>query len=425
MMDMEDGMSNIINKFKNAYQLFQSGGTKAIKSKLRQKRNAKKLNMIDGYDFIMDREKMPFNMEEYRSLDSDKNIVINWVIPLPGIGSGGHINIFRFICNLQRMGFQNRVYAMNGADDTPDEVFFDFVEKYYGVTDKTLELHYGTKRMKCAHATIATSWETAYIVNNFDNTVSKFYFVQDFEPYFFPLGSKYAFAERTYGFGFRGITAGDWLKDKLRDEYGMETESFGFSYDRDTYSVKKKEDDVKRVFYYARPMTERRSFEMGLLVLRELNRRMPEVEIVIAGASLKKYNIPFPAKELGTVALKELSHLYAQCDLCLVLSHTNLSLLPLEIMASGSVVVCNGGANSVWLVNPDNSIITDTEPIDIVNKMEFYLNNEDALKEKRAKGIAYASNTSWEKEAEKVAVFIRESVKKDELKLQLKDDKDV
>lgn len=407
-------MAKITNKFKNAYRLFRSGGVRAINSKLKQKRDAKKLNMIDGYDFIMNREKVPFDRKEYEALDSSKAIVINWVIPLPGIGSGGHINIFRFICNLQKMGFQNRVYAMNGADDTPDEVFFDFVERYYGVTDKTLELHYGTKRMKCAHATIATSWETAYIVNNFDNTVSKFYFVQDFEPYFFPLGSKYAFAERTYRFGFRGITAGDWLKDKLREEYGMETASFGFSYDRDTYCVKEKEDDTKRVFYYARPMTERRSFEMGLLVLRELHARMPEVEIVIAGASLEKYNIPFPAKELGTVPLKELSHLYAQCDLCLVLSHTNLSLLPLEIMASGSVVVCNSGANCDWLVNETNSVLTDTEPNDIVDKMEFYLKNDEALNEKRAAGIAYAADTSWEKEAQKVAKFIRESVSKDE-----------
>ncbi|MGN0437444.1 MAG: glycosyltransferase [Lachnospiraceae bacterium] len=412
-IEMEDAMNKVVKKCKNAYRIFRSGGVKAISSKLKENREAKKINMLDGYDFIMNQEKIPFDQNAYHKLDATKGLVINWVIPLPGIGSGGHINIFRFICNLQNMGFKNRVYAMNGSDDTPDEVFHDFVKRYYGVTDTTLELHYGTKRMECAHATIATSWETAYIVNNFDNTVSKFYFVQDFEPYFFPLGSRYAFAENTYRFGFRGITAGDWLKDKLRDEYGMETASFGFSYDRDIYRVEKKEDDVKRVFYYARPMTERRSFEMGMLVLRELYRRMPELEIVIAGASLEEYHLPFPAKELGTVALKDLSHVYAQCDLCLVLSHTNLSLLPLEIMASGSVVVCNQGANSDWLVNDHNAVMTQTEPHDIVDKMEYYLKNADALSEKREAGILYATNTSWEEEAKKVAGFIQESVETD------------
>lgn len=410
-------MAGIIHKFQTASDLYRSGGMTAIKDKIKQKQNAKKKNMIDGYEFIMDRTKIPFNEEEYKQLDSAKAITINWVIPMPGIGSGGHINIFRFICNLQKMGFQNRVYALCEFEETPDELFYEFVEKHYKVTDKTIELHYGAKKMRCAHATIATSWETAYTVNNFDNTLSKFYFVQDFEPYFFPLGSRYAFAENTYKFGFRGITAGDWLKDKLRDEYGMETESFGFSYDKDIYSLKQKNDSVKRVFYYARPFTERRSFEIGLLVLNELHKRMPEVEIVSAGSPLREYHVPFPVKDLGTVALTELSQLYAQCDLCLVLSHTNLSLLPLEIMASGSVVVCNKGANCEWLVNEDNSVLTEIDPTDIVDQMERYLKNESMLEEKRKKGIEYARNTSWEAEAKKVAEFIRNSVYADEKSL--------
>ena len=410
-------MAGIIHKFQTAADLYRSGGMTAIKDKIKQKQNAKKKNMIDGYEFIMNRDKVPFNESEYRNMDAKNTITLNWVIPMPGIGSGGHINIFRFICNLQKMGFQNRVYAMCEFDDTPDELFYEFVEKYYKVTDRTLELHYGVKKMKCAHGTIATSWETAYIVNNFDNTLSKFYFVQDFEPYFFPLGSRYAFAENTYKFGFRGITAGDWLKDKLRDEYGMETASFGFSYDKDIYSVKKKADSVKRVFYYARPFTERRSFEIGLLVLNELHKRMPEVEIVSAGSPLKEYQVPFPVKDLGTVALADLSRLYAQCDLCLVLSHTNLSLLPLEIMASGSVVVCNKGANCEWLVNDENAVLTELDPKDIVDRMELYLKNEELLEDKRTKGIAYAHETSWEKEAQKVADFIRKSVDADKKKL--------
>lgn len=404
----------IIRKLKTAARLFKHGGMAAVKGRIRQNKENKKINLVNGYHFIMNREKTPFSPEDYKKLQKEEKLVLNWVIPLPGIGSGGHINIFRFICNLQNMGFQNRVYAMNGDESTPQKEFYDFVEKYYGVTDKTLELYYGTKNMKAAHASIATSWETAYVVNNFDNTVSKFYFVQDFEPYFFPLGSRYSFAENTYKFGFRGITAGYWLKDKLREEYGMETEGFGFSYDRNIYSLRKKKDTTSRVFYYARPFTERRSFEMGLLVLSELHRQMPEVEIVMAGSSLEEYEISFPYIDLGTVALEELSELYAQCDLCLVLSHTNLSLLPLEIMASGSVVVCNRGANSEWLVNETNSVMTDADPVDIVEKMLYFLTHKEQLEKKRKSGQAFAEKTSWVKEAEKVAKFVKKGIAEDE-----------
>jgi hypothetical protein len=46
--------------------------------------------------------------------------------------------------------------------------------------------------------------------------------VQDFEPYFEPVGSYSTFAENTYRFGFHGITLGEWLSKKLTNEYGYE-----------------------------------------------------------------------------------------------------------------------------------------------------------------------------------------------------------
>lgn len=398
---------------KKALRIFRDGGFRAVFRKIKDIRDGNK-KIISDYNFIIDREKVDFDKAAYKLLDSDKEIVINWVIPLPGIGSGGHINIFRFICLLQNMGFHNCVYTMNGDDMAPDKEFHDFVEKYYGVTDKTLELHHGTSRMKVAHATIATSWETAYIVNNFNNTLTKYYFVQDFEPYFFPAGSRYCFAENTYKFGFRGITAGYWLQDKLHDEYGMETLGFGFSYDRTLYQKREKRDNKNRIFYYARPFTERRSFELGMVVLNALSQKISDLEIVIAGSSLEEYQIPFTYVNLGTVELEKLSDLYAQCDMCLVLSHTNLSLLPLEIMASNSVVVCNKGANSEWLVNEKNSILTENDPIDIIEKISYYFDNREKLSQIRESGMKFASETSWEEEAKKVAAFIRKGVKQDE-----------
>ncbi len=49
----------------------------------------------------------------------------------------------------------------------------------------------------------ATSWETAYAVFNLQGEqLHKFYFVQDFEPIFFGVGSRYMLAEATYKFGF-------------------------------------------------------------------------------------------------------------------------------------------------------------------------------------------------------------------------------
>ena len=115
---------------------------------------------------------------------------------------------------------------------------------------------------------------------------------------FFPVGSDYAFAENTYKFGFRGLTAGDWLKNKLHDEYGMQTNSFLFSYDNELYQAGKKRDAVPRIFFYARPVTARRDFELGLLALNEITKRNSDVEVVFAGWDVSNYRIPFKHQNL-------------------------------------------------------------------------------------------------------------------------------
>ena len=230
------------------------------------------------------------------------------------------------------------------------------------------------------------------------------------------MGSEYMFAENTYKFGFRGLTAGDWLKNKLEKEYGMETTSFGFSYDRDLYTEKEKRDNVKRLFFYARPVTARRAFELGLLALNEITKRMPEIEVVFAGWDVSNYEIPFVHLNGGSVKLDALSDLYAQCDMCLVLSNTNLSLLPLEVMASNSVAVCTKGENSEWLVNNENSIMVDFDPVAIADTIIYYYNHPDELESIRKKGVEFAHNTSWEKEAKKVYDAVMKGIREDEEK---------
>ena len=372
-----------------------------------------KIDVIGFYDYIMDVEEIPFNKQEYEDA-KNSSLILNWVIPEMGVGSGGHINIFRFVNLLQQKGIKNRIYIFKGNNLDTNEKLRAFLKEHYDIMNDGIEVYSDVSYMKFAHGTFATSWNTAYFVRKFNNTISKFYFVQDFEPYFFAVGSEYMFAENTYRFGFRGITAGDWLKDKLRDEYGMKTSSFGFSYDRDLYVKKEKRDNVKRLFFYARPVTARRAFELGLLSLNEITKRMPEVEVVFAGWDVSNYEIPFKHLNAGSVKLDELADLYAQCDMCLVLSNTNLSLLPLEVMASNSVAVCTKGANSDWLVNDDNAIMVDFDPITIADKIEYYFKNPEQLTAIREKGIEFALKTSWEQEADKVYQAVVEGIKEDE-----------
>ena len=397
---------------RKVYRIFKNRGFAGVMQKLDEV-SVTKTDVIGFYDYIMDVEEIPFQKEEYE-LAKNGPIILNWVIPEMGVGSGRHINIFRFVNLLQKMGIKNRIYIFKGNNLDTNEKLRAFLKEHYDIINDDIEVYSDVSYMKFAHGTFATSWNTAYYVRKFNNTISKFYFVQDFEPYFFALGSEYMFAENTYRFGFRGITAGDWLKDKLRDEYGMKTSSFGFSYDRDLYIKKEKRDNVKRLFFYARPVTARRAFELGLLTLNEITKRKPEVEVVFAGWDVSNYEIPFKHLNAGSVRLDQLADLYAQCDMCLVLSNTNLSLLPLEVMASNSVAVCTKGANSEWLVNDENAVMVDFDPIAIADKIEYYFDHPEELAAIREKGMEFAQKTSWEKQAQKVYDAVLEGIKEDE-----------
>lgn len=409
-------MKNLKLFFQKIVPFLRKRGLKGAVIKVFQKLHIipEKARTLEDYEFIINKVKVPFIEKEYELHKNDEIKILNWIIPEMGEGSGGHLNIFRFISNLENLGFHSKIFLFRSTNYRDNNSVKDFLAKHFPVLDERVEAFWDVKFAKFAHATIATSWQTAYYVDNFDNTISKFYFVQDYEPFFYAHGSEYEFAKKTYKMGFRGITAGDWIKNKLIQDFGMRAESFGFSYDKELYSPQKKKGGVKRVFFYARPVTPRRDFELGLLALNLLCQKMPDVEIVFAGWDVSKFIIPFKHKNLGIVSVDQLSKVYAKCDLCLIISNTNLSLLPLEVMASNSVAVCSKGENSTWLVNEENSVLVDYDPHNIADTLEYYLKNEDKLQEIREKGVEFAKATSWEVEAEKVKDALMKGISEDE-----------
>ena len=398
--------------FKKVLHILRTRGMGGIKTSI--DKNYGMTDIISYYGWIANTEPIELKSDEKDKLGD--RITLNWIIPDIDVGSGGHMNIFRFVSYLENFGLHNRIYLFASTRFENDHAFRTFLKDHYSasLTNPAIEAFCNTDPITYAHATIATGWQTAYFVRRFNNTGHKFYFVQDFEPCFFPLGSEYLFAENTYKFGFAGITAGDWLKNKLHDEYHMRTESFGFSYDKDMYKPREKHDETVRLFFYARPVTPRRAFELGLLALNEIYKKKPNIEVVFAGWDISNYSIPFIHLNAGCARIEELSELYAQCDICIVMSTSNLSLLPLEVMASNSVVATSYGANNEWLLDEDNSILFENDPIDIAEKVVYYLDHPDELKKKREKGMEFALKTNWEQEARKVYDFVMKELNEDE-----------
>lgn len=339
-----------------------------------------------------------------------KSLTFNWLMPPPGKGSGGHYNIFRFIQYLEGAGHTCRIYLYTQHKPGRLSDVKALMGDSYPKLDAEMKwIEYGDE-MKDADGIFATSWETAYASFNAKTNGKRFYFVQDFEPYFYPTGSLSVLAENTYRFGFYGVTAGNWLATKLRRDYGMSTDHFDFGSDPDMYKLTN-DAERKEIFFYARPYTERRAFEMGIMALDLFHRKHPNYTINLAGWDVSEYAIPFPYNNLQTLELDELSPLYNKCAAGLVMSLTNMSLLPLELLGSGTIPVVNDGEN--------NRLVSDNPYI------EYSANNPQALADglskvvSRKNGATYAKKASesvraasWDSSGKKFVGIVEREVRK-------------
>ncbi|MEB5836184.1 glycosyltransferase family 4 protein [Pantoea dispersa] len=363
-----------------------------------------KRDVIGFYDFITleDAGTTSGNVSE-----KAKN-VINWLIPDFGIGSGGHLNIFRFISMLESKGFTNNICLVGGHRHSCEVKAKELIdEHFFKLNAKVI---FGIENLPESEFSFATGWTTAYYLRAFSRTYRKLYFVQDFEPSFYASGSEFAFAEETYKFGFTGICAGEWLAKKLKEDYGMVTHSVGFSYDRKLYFPRESEvleRPRKKIFCYFRPPTIRRGLETALIALDLVAKSRLDVDFIFAGWDMNDFKFDHEFENAGLLSLDKLPDIYSQCDVALVLSFTNLSLLPLEIMACGCVVVSNDGDNVRWLLNESNSVLTSPDPKQIANEIVNLISDEVKLAALKEQGIIFARDTDWDTEGTKMASYLK------------------
>lgn len=367
------------------------------------RRHKFQIQFLADYDDIL---KANWNDKPYKpsSAKAKLPLTINWVMSPPRSG-GGHQNIFRFVKHLEDQGHTCRIYIYSTSDFPTIKELQEGMHNHYPPTNAATTMQWLDGEMAPADAVFATGWETAYAVFNDKGQARKFYFVQDFEPYFYPVGSEYVLAENTYRMNFFGITAGGWLSDKLSKEYSMRCDNYNFGTDTNLYRF---ENDKKRkeIFFYARPVTVRRGFELGIMALELFNKMRPDYTITLAGWDVAEYDLPFPYKNLKTLSLSELSDIYNRCAAGLVVSLTNMSLLPLELLATGVIPVVNDGPNNTMV--SDNSYIkfAHSSPDALAKALVEVVDRKDLPK--YAKGAADSvRGLSWDKSCQRFEEILR------------------
>jgi hypothetical protein len=282
--------------------------------------------------------------------DRSQPLTIGWLTVPPAAGSGGHTTMFRVVEALERAGHTCVLYLYDRYHGDLRRRRDVIRSCWPQIKAEVRDVDGGVAGVD---ALVATSWDTAHLVMRQRDAVRRcFYFVQDYEPYFYPHGSEYALAEDTYRFGFHGLTAGRWLATMLSARYDMPCDFFEFGADTDVYRYTPAERDG--VVFYAKPNVARRGYELGVEVLREFARRHPSAPIHLFGEDVS--GLPFTATSHGSLTPERLNALYNTCRVGLSLSFTNVSLVPWELLSSGVVPVVNDAEHNRMVL--DNECVS-------------------------------------------------------------------
>lgn len=342
------------------------------------------------------------------------SLTIGWIVPGLIIGGGGHRNILRAAYHLEQFGHDVRLYF---SDTNMSEAELrKAVRQHFYPFDGQVRRWSG--RVDSEDVLMATHWSTVELAESVRSLVGEImYFVQDFEPAFYPMGSEYILAENTYRKNLYAITSGPWCAHILKRDYSMEADSFRFPVDQAIYNPESagNEPRAKRVLFFAKPEMARRCFLIGTMALREFHRIKPDYEILFFGSgSAKQHPQDYPVTYLDIVpTLNDLAKLYATSAAGLVFSTTNPSLVPYEMMACGLPVVdLNRPGNEVnYDSRYDIALLADADPAKMAQNMADLLDDAAGLARRSANGIAFAATFPSEEDmARRVEKLIVERI---------------
>ncbi|MCZ8519166.1 MULTISPECIES: rhamnosyltransferase WsaF family glycosyltransferase [Paenibacillus] len=330
---------------------------------------------------------------------------------------GGIHTIFRFADYLaRRHGIRNSFAIVGVAEVTnqPQLIAEAFPlladSSFYAVANED----YTLSHIPAHDMAFCTAWQTAYPLLKFNRVRQKLYFMQDYEPYFYPAGTIFGLAEATYRFGFKAVCNTMALKESY-DEFGGRAIGFTPAFDRRIFypgTAPIGEKERYRIVFYGRPFGIRNCFETGIEALRRVKQQMGDrVEIISAGGpwDVAQYGMEGIISNLERLPYEQTGEFYRSCDLGLSLMMTrHTSYLPIELMASGCPVVTNTSRWKTWLLKDNvNCLLTEPTAASVADRVIQGLTDHE-LRRRVVQGALETSRVhpEWDGEFDKVMKFI-------------------
>ncbi len=336
-----------------------------------------------------------------------------WIIPDFAPGAGGHMTIFRIASYLERFGHQVRFLIQNPSFHKTPQAAAETINRHFQPFLGEIELFTSNVPDVEGDALIATDRFTCYPARAMSRFVRKFYFVQDYEPDFYPAGAEALLTRATYSFDFDCLCAGDWLHRRMTEEFGRWSMSWPLAYDEGTYNLgsHNRERQRNRIALYARYVTPRRAVELAFMALELLQKRGIEFEVDFFGSQLGKLSVNFAYRDLGVLSGEELARVYRDATVGVVFSATNHSLVNKEMMACGLPVI-DLDLETVRSIFPANAMaFASPTPEGIADQIELLLTRPAERDRLRDGGMAYVRALSWEKSARLIETALQERVR--------------
>lgn len=332
---------------------------------------------------------------------------VTFVIPDFRRGSGGHAAIAELVRGLEARGHSITLVVQDTTGrhqrDRVDELFRDFFGAMAAkITDGEIDE---------TDVLVATGWQTVPRVLAATGAVARAYLVQDHEPEFYGASAERLWAEWTYSQGLQCICSSEWLAKTVSTRYGAKAAWFNYGVDHDIYTAlpTHRRDDL--VLAYGRAVTERRAVPLAVLALDELHRRRPDVEIALFGES-RPVATPFPYRDLGVMEPEKLAHAYASAAVGLVLSLTNPSLVPAEMLACGLPVVDARSESMLECFGDKGPIVlAELHPVAICEAIEGLLDDLGARADASRAGAELVAGRTWEQAAAGMEKGLRAALK--------------
>jgi len=266
---------------------------------------------------------------------------VDWIVPDFSEHSGGHRTISRMCKGLEMYGISSRFLLLNSSTTSDFAFQTKIIKEVFNLSKFSVVSIKNVQEY--SSASIATSWESSIVQTNYPSP-EKFYFVQDAEHLFYPSSSESALALSTYSLPTKKIVLGKWLAKQI-EHLGTGVDlalDFGITA-KNAERVISNSIDPKRIIIYLQPSKPRRGTPLIIQLLHLVGQEFPEYEVLVLGEDFDPTvafasNITF----LGAMSESEMLSRFLPGAIGLVISHSNPSLVPFEMLNRGMSVCTNG-----------------------------------------------------------------------------------